>query len=147
MLFVSLVCMRWLLGGKPSSLALPCCTHCTELELPTDGSWLTPSAKTGCRFTSAAASLASVSFGAVQWDYATALFGCSLVSTVAGQLATKHIIRRLHGRSSVIIFGMAAVLGASTLVLAVQGSFDSLAAFERHIAWAWGSVCPAAPLE
>ncbi len=82
-----------------------------------------------------------ISFGAVQWDYAGMLFLCALIFTAVGQLGTKWLMRRMHGRSSIIIFAMAAILGCSAVVLGVQGGLVSRAAFLGHHAWDWGSVC------
>lgn len=93
------------------------------------------------RFTSAAACVVFVGFGAVQWDYGAALFVVALTFTALGQLATKWIMARLGGRSSVIVFAMAAILGISAVLLGLQGMVDSRAAFAAHRAWDWGSVC------
>ena len=47
----------------------------------------------------------------------------------------------LQGRSSIIVFCMAAVLGASSLLLGAEGLAASHAAFQQGTAWAWGTVC------
>ncbi|GAB4818572.1 hypothetical protein N2152v2_005618 [Parachlorella kessleri] len=116
------------------------------LELGVNPAVASATSATMILFTSAAASVASASFGAVQWDYAAALFSCALLSTAIGQLATKHLVRQLGGRSSVIVYAMAAVLGASAVVLGVQGGMVTSEAFDQHIVWLWGSVCGTAPL-
>ena len=98
-----------------------------------------------CRFTSAAASTVFISFGAVMWDYAAVLFALALVFTAVGQLATRSIVRRMHGRSSIIVFAMAATLGCSAAVLGVQGVIAGWQAIRRHDAWQFGTICTAAP--
>lgn len=81
----------------------------------------------------------------VQWDYGLALFSLALAATAVGHLATKRIIESSGGRSSVIVFVMAAVLGVSAVVLGVEGLTAGLAAFEQHRAWEWGSMCSEGP--
>ncbi len=111
------------------------------LEMGVDPQVAAATSATMILFTSAAASLVFISFGAVQWDYAAALFALALVFTALGQMGTTWLLRRTHGRSSIIVFSMAAILGASAMVLGVQGALVSRQAFEAHIEWDWGSVC------
>ena len=73
-----------------------------------------------------------------------ALFCFSLVGTALGQLGTMWLLARLRGRSSVVVFAMAAILGLSAAMLGVQGGGAAADAFRAGRAWAWGSICGSA---
>lgn len=120
------------------------CEHACEQALPCHPqppvlrSLLLPRAV----FTSSAASVVFISFGVVPWDYAGLLFGVGLVSTAAGQLAVLWVCRHLRSRS-LLVWLMAAVLGLSSVALAVQGVRSTAAAAAAHDLWHFHGICPA----
>lgn len=91
-------------------------------------------------FTSASASVVFISFGAVQWDYAAALFALGLVCTAAGQLLVLWVNSHLRSRSLLVVI-MASVLGISAVVLAAQGVHVTRAAWQAGTQWAWHDIC------
>lgn len=93
-------------------------------------------------FTSVSAAIVYVSFGAVQWDYAAACFALGLLATVAGQLLAMWANRRLKSRS-LIVGGMAAVLGISMAALAAQAAAAGVAAARAGTLWQFRDICGA----
>ena len=92
-------------------------------------------------FTSLAASVVFVSFGAIRWDYGVIFLALGLAFTTAGQLLTFALKRRSSGRTNLIVVIMALVLGLSAVALAVQGVLLTIDAEQSASLWDWGKIC------
>jgi uncharacterized membrane protein YfcA len=91
-------------------------------------------------FTSVSASVVFISFGAVQWDYAAVLLVLGVVATAVGQLLVLWVNRHLRSRS-LLVAVMAAVLGVSSVALAVQGGRATVLAARAHELWHFHAIC------
>jgi len=71
-------------------------------------------------FTASSATVSFALYGMILWDYAAVLFVVGLIFTAIGQVVVFWLVEKL-GRSSIIIVVIAAILGTSTVMLAVNG--------------------------
>lgn len=95
-------------------------------------------------FTAAASFTVYLSFGLYPWDYTVALMVVGFVATLAGQLATRSIIRAF-GRRSIIVMAMVVLLVSGSALMVYQ-SANSISAVISHAPGsetitAFGSIC------
>jgi uncharacterized membrane protein YfcA len=76
-------------------------------------------------FTASSATVSYALYGLIIWSYAIAFFFLGMVFTAIGQVVVFKIVEKT-GRSSIIVFVIGAILGVSTVLLAVNG-FSSFA--------------------
>ena len=91
-------------------------------------------------FTATSAAVLYLSFGQLQLDYGLAALAIGLACTASGQLTMLWLASKIRSRS-VIVYGMALLMGLSSLVLGAQGGFLSYAAARAHELWEWGNLC------
>jgi len=71
-------------------------------------------------FTASAATVSYALYGMILWPYAYVLLVLGFVITAFGQYAVFYVVEKL-GRPSLIVFVIAGILGASAIMLAVNG--------------------------
>jgi uncharacterized membrane protein YfcA len=82
-------------------------------------------------FTAGAASVSFALFGLLQKDYAIFFFTFGLIFTYVGQIVAENVIKRL-GRSSIVIFLIAAIITASTILMGIEGVHNVHETWKHH---------------
>jgi len=90
-------------------------------------------------FTASSATVTYASFGNVAWDFAGVLVVLGLVFTSIGQYIVNGYVART-GRSSVIVFIIATIVGVSTLLMGYESGLLAYHDIEHDKA-GWGSLC------
>jgi len=82
-------------------------------------------------FTAGSASVSFALFGLLQKDYAMFFFTFGLIFTYIGQIVAENVIKRL-GRSSIVIFLIAAIILASTALMGIEGVRNVHETWKHH---------------
>ena len=91
-------------------------------------------------FTSLSASVIFISFGTLPLHYGAVMFSVGALFTGVGHLLIGILNRKLKTKS-LLVWVMAAVMGLSCVVLAIQGSIATKHAIAKGALWQWGTVC------
>ena len=78
-----------------------------------------------------------IAFGTLTWDYALVLFCLGLVTTAVGQVGVSFLVKK-YKRSSLVALSIAAVVGLSTVLMALHGV---MALADDSVASSSSSIC------
>jgi len=81
-------------------------------------------------YTTASATVTYAAFDLIAWNFAAVLFPIGMIFTALGQVMVNGYIKRT-GRSSVIVFVIAGIVGLSTLLMGYQSIVSSVDALEH----------------
>jgi len=82
-------------------------------------------------FTAGSASVSFALFGLLQKDYAMFFFTFGLIFTYIGQIVAENVIKKL-GRSSIVIFLIATIILASTILMGIEGVQNVHETWKHH---------------
>merc|ERR1712086_842154 len=81
--------------------------------------------------TAGSASVSFALFGLLQKDYAMFFFTFGLIFTYIGQIVAEKVIKKL-GRSSIVIFLIATIILASTILMGIEGVHNVHETWKHH---------------